>query len=347
MNNFKKIAVTGGAGFIGSELVRQLINNHEIEVLNIDKLTYAGSLSSLKELKFPELHSFLNCDICDLDKVKEAIFLFQPDALIHLAAESHVDNSLYDAAEFLNTNIIGTYKLLEVCREYFQSIKDERRDKFLFHHVSTDEVYGDLGFNKNLFSEISRYDPSSPYSASKAASDHLVRAWGRSFGIPYLITNCSNNYGMYQFPEKLIPNSIIRALNCKDIPIYGSGSQIRDWLYVSDHVEAILAVLENGQKGETFNIGGNNEMKNLEVVNLICNILDNCIQKKPGNIKKFNELIVFVSDRPGHDKRYAIDASKIHSKIGWKPKESFQSGLEKTVKWYIDNEWWWRPLIRT
>ena len=341
------ILVTGGAGFIGSTLVRHIINNTSDSVINVDKLTYAGNLESLKDIEDNERYSFECHDICNYKEMQRIFKAYQPDAVMHLAAESHVDRSITGPSEFIQTNIIGTYTLLEVAREYVSTLDKEKRDSFKFHHISTDEVYGDLPHPDDLgephceealplFNEETSYAPSSPYSASKASSDHLVRAWLRTYGLPVVITNCSNNYGPYHFPEKLIPLVILNALEGKPLPVYGEGNQIRDWLYVEDHARALYKVVTKGKIGETYNIGGHNEKKNLEVVQSICGILDNLVPKE----KKYSEQIVFVADRPGHDKRYAIDASKIYADLGWKPEETFETGLLKTVKWYLDNQAW-------
>lgn len=340
-----KYLVTGGAGFIGSAFIRHQINNTANDILNIDSLTYAGNLDSLDEISSSSNYNFQNIDICNLQKVKEAIFDYQPDSIIHLAAESHVDRSIDDPSLFIHTNIIGTYNLLETSRLFLKSLPSDRLENFRFHHVSTDEVYGDLEAKEKPFTEYNPYLPSSPYAASKASSDHLVRAWGRTFKIPYLITNCSNNYGPYHFPEKLIPNTILSALNGKTISVYGDGNQIRDWLFVDDHARALSIVLSQGVVGETYNIGGNNEKTNIEVVESICNLLEELVITKPKNISFFRDLIQFVSDRPGHDKRYAIDASKITKDLGWTPIETFESGLRKTVSWYLENNKWCKRVL--
>jgi dTDP-glucose 4,6-dehydratase len=332
-----KIIVTGGAGFIGSAVIRELINNSDHEVLNIDKLTYAGNLDSLKEIADSKRYSFLQADICDGQAMEKAFASFKPDVLMHLAAESHVDRSIDGPAQFIQTNIFGTYNLLETARHYWNSNRN-----FKFHHISTDEVYGDLELDDSLFREDTPYNPSSPYSASKASSDHLVRAWYRTYGMPTVITNCSNNYGPYHFPEKLIPLVILNALEEKELPVYGKGEQIRDWLYVEDHARALIKVATEGKPGETYNIGGHNEKQNIQVVKTICAILDE-LQPKTDNTK-YSDQIKFVADRPGHDMRYAIDASKIEKELGWKPEETFETGLKKTVQWYLNNQWWWEPL---
>ncbi len=333
-----KILVTGGAGFIGSAVIRHIIHNTDEEVLNIDKLTYAGNLESLKDIDQNARYSFKQIDICDKAALEQAFNSFQPDLVMHLAAESHVDRSIDGPAEFIATNIVGTYTLLEAARKYWQQLNEVDKASFKFHHISTDEVYGDLEGTTNLFTETTPYAPSSPYSASKASSDHLVRAWQRTYGFPTLITNCSNNYGPYHFPEKLIPLVILNALDGKELPIYGKGDQIRDWLYVEDHARALYKVVTEGVVGETYNIGGHNEKQNLEVVKTICSILD---ELKPQiNNQPYESLITFVQDRPGHDLRYAIDASKIDTQLGWTPEESFESGIRKTIEWYLENLEW-------
>jgi dTDP-glucose 4,6-dehydratase len=337
-----KILVTGGAGFIGSALVRHLIQNTSYQVLILDKLTYAGNLASLKDVSGSERYSFDQADICDREALDRILSQFQPDAVMHLAAESHVDRSIDGPAAFVETNVVGTYTLLEACRAFWSGLEGTKRDAFRFHHISTDEVFGDLEGPDSLFTEDTPYAPSSPYSASKASSDHFVRAWGRTYGLPILITNCSNNYGPYHFPEKLIPLVIINALHGKPLPVYGNGQQVRDWLFVEDHARALLKVLEEGTVGETYNIGGHNERTNLEVVEAICALLD---QLEPRGAPH-SDLIAFVSDRPGHDLRYAIDASKIERELGWIPEETFESGLRKTVEWYLASKDWWRPLCK-
>lgn len=355
----KTIIVTGGAGFIGSAVIRYLIKNTDYRVVNVDKLTYAANLNSLKEIADNERYIFKKVDICDRQTLRQLFQDYQPNFVMHLAAESHVDRSIDGPGEFIQTNIVGTYSLLEETLIYWKDIPPEKKQTFKFHHISTDEVYGDLPHpdenaeaHKFLFTEKSPYAPSSPYSASKASSDHLVRAWQRTYGLPTVITNCSNNYGPYQFPEKLIPLIILNAIEGKNLPVYGKGDQIRDWLYVEDHAEALFQVVSKGKIGETYNIGGNNEKKNIEVVTTICNILDEIypvknnplLQKSQLNIQNYRELVVFVPDRPGHDRRYAIDASKIKQELGWTPKESFSSGIKKTIEWYLENKWWWQPL---
>ena len=336
----KKILITGGAGFIGSALIRHIINNTNHSILNIDKLTYAGNLDSLDSISQSHRYLFKKVDICDADKINIIFNDFMPDIVMHLAAESHVDRSIDDPSEFIQTNIIGTYILLQQARIYLRNLKGVKRDNFRFHHVSTDEVYGDLKGKSSLFTEETSYSPSSPYSASKASSDHLVRSWYRTFQLPVLITNCSNNYGPYQFPEKLIPLIINNALEGKNLPIYGDGKQIRDWLYVDDHVRALLHVAMNGEIGETYNIGGHNEMQNIEVVGYICNILDELVPSNLDGITHYHQLIQYVEDRSGHDIRYAIDASKISDKLNWVPIETFESGIRKTVEWYLANSSW-------
>ncbi|WP_070884649.1 dTDP-glucose 4,6-dehydratase [Pseudomonas sp. D2-3] len=336
-----RILVTGGAGFIGSALIRHLINDTDHEVLNLDKLTYAGNLESLGEVENSPRYRFLQADIGDQAAVSEALESFQPDAIMHLAAESHVDRSIDGPTAFIQTNIVGTYALLEATRAYWSTLDEPRRQAFRFHHISTDEVYGDLHGVDDLFTETTPYAPSSPYSASKAASDHLVRAWQRTYGLPVLLTNCSNNYGPYHFPEKLIPLVILNALDGKSLPVYGNGQQVRDWLFVEDHARALLQVVTRGAVGETYNIGGHNEQKNLDVVHAICDLLDELQPRAAGS---YREQVTFVTDRPGHDLRYAIDASKIERELGWKPEETFPSGLRKTVRWYLDNLDWCRRV---
>lgn len=332
--------MTGGAGFIGSALVRFLINDTQHQVLNVDKLTYAGNLDSLRSVESNERYQFLKADICDRPLLQQSFHAFQPDLVMHLAAESHVDRSIDGPATFIETNIVGTYNMLEVAREYWKTLSQSKRDSFRFHHISTDEVYGDLHDTSDLFTENTAYDPSSPYSASKASSDHLVRAWHRTYGLPVLITNCSNNYGPFHFPEKLIPLMILNALEGKALPVYGNGTQIRDWLYVEDHVRALYQVVTKGKVGETYNIGGHNEIKNIDVVAAVCELLEELAPIKPQGIKHYADLITFVKDRPGHDVRYAIDAQKINQTLGWKPLETFESGIRKTVLWYLDNLSW-------
>lgn len=348
-----KILVTGGAGFIGSAVVRNIINNTHDYVVNVDKLTYAGNLESLTEVENSNRYAFECADICDAEAMAHIFATHQPDAVMHLAAESHVDRSITGPAAFIETNIVGTYVLLEAARKYWSQLDETRKAAFRFHHISTDEVYGDLphpdevpaGTVLPLFTEKTPYSPSSPYSSSKASSDHLVRAWRRTYGLPTLVTNCSNNYGPYHFPEKLIPLIILNALVGKPLPVYGNGEQIRDWLFVEDHARALYKVVTEGVAGETYNIGGHNERKNIEVVNTICTILDEIITAKPNNISSFAELITYVTDRPGHDLRYAIDASKIKDELGWVPQETFESGIRKTVEWYLTNQDWWQRVM--
>ena len=338
--NSKKILITGGAGFIGSALVRHIIDNTEHHVVNVDKLTYAGNLESLTSIENNDRYAFEQVDICDVNAIKRVFTEHQPDIIMHLAAESHVDRSIDEPGAFIQTNIVGTYILLEEARDYWINLTGDKKDSFKFHHVSTDEVYGDLEGLDDLFTENTPYAPSSPYSAAKASSDHLVRAWQRTFKFPTLITNCSNNYGPYQFPEKLIPLVILNALEGKDLPIYGDGKQIRDWLYVDDHARALLHVALTGEIGETYNIGGHNELQNIDVVKTICTVLDDLVPSKHNNITKYEQLITFVSDRAGHDIRYAIDASKIKDKLNWIPDETFATGLKKTIEWYLENTTW-------
>lgn len=331
----KSILITGGAGFIGSAVIRYILNNSNFKIINIDKLTYASNLSSLKNYEKNKNYIFKKIDICNQKKMKGIFKKYEPQLVMHLAAETHVDRSINSADSFIKTNIIGTYNLLEISKEYFQNLKIKYKKKFRFHHVSTDEVYGDLKKKSSPADEEFKYSPSSPYSASKASADHLVRSWFRTYKFPIIISNCSNNYGPYQFPEKLIPLIILNALEKKKLPVYGNGQQIRDWLYVDDHAEALFKIITKGKVGETYNIGGNNQIKNINVVKIICNILDKI---KPLNIKnkKYSDLIVYVKDRPGHDKRYAIDIKKIKKQLKWRPKESFETGIYKTIKWYIN-----------
>ena len=334
----KNILVTGGAGFIGSAVIRYLINETNSNVLNIDKLTYAGNLESLETVSNNPRYQFLHADICDKVAMTKAFDDFEPDIVMHLAAESHVDRSIDGPIDFIQTNIIGTYTLLEVARNYWQNLAEDKKSRFKFHHISTDEVYGDLEGTEDLFTEATSYSPSSPYSASKASSDHLVRAWHRTYGLPIVITNCSNNYGPYHFPEKLIPLVILNALDGKPLPVYGDGKQIRDWLYVEDHARALYLVATTAKVGETYNIGGHNEKQNIDVVKTICTILDNIKPRTDG--QSYTQQITFVKDRPGHDLRYAIDASKINKELGWQPQETFESGIQKTVEWYLSNQAW-------
>lgn len=339
-----KILVTGGAGFIGSAVVRHIINNTQDSVVNVDKLTYAGNLESLAEVSGNDRYAFVQADICDRNALDNVFAEHQPDAVMHLAAESHVDRSITGPAEFIETNIVGTYTLLEAARGYWAQLNEERKASFRFHHISTDEVYGDLphpdecaaGTDLPLFTETTSYAPSSPYSASKASSDHLVRTWQRTYGLPCIVTNCSNNYGPYHFPEKLIPLVILNALEGKNLPVYGKGDQIRDWLYVEDHARALYTVVTLGALGETYNIGGHNEKKNLDVVLTICDLLDEMVPKNTS----YREQITYVADRPGHDRRYAIDAGKISNDLNWKPQETFESGIRKTIIWYLNNHQW-------
>ncbi|HCT9233243.1 MAG: dTDP-glucose 4,6-dehydratase [Alcaligenes sp.] len=339
------ILVTGGAGFIGSAVVRHLIQDTDHTVLNVDKLTYAGNLESVAPVADDPRYRFARADICDAATMRELLEDFRPDAIMHLAAESHVDRSIDGPAEFIHTNIFGTYTLLEVARHYWLTLEPGRQAAFRFHHISTDEVYGDLDGTTDLFLETTPYAPSSPYSASKASSDHLVRAWHRTYGLPVLVTNCSNNYGPYHFPEKLIPHVILNALKGKALPVYGKGDQIRDWLYVEDHARALVQVVTHGAVGETYNIGGHNEKQNLDVVRSICAILEELAPDKPQGVAHYADLITFVADRPGHDKRYAIDAGKIARELGWRPQETFETGLRKTVAWYLENTQWWDRVL--
>lgn len=337
-----KILITGGAGFIGSALIRYIIASEEDQVINVDKLTYAGNLESLQSVENNPRYTFEQVDICNRAELDRVFSQYQPDAVMHLAAESHVDRSIDGPVAFIQTNIVGTYTLLEAARYYWNDLSHERKTDFRFHHISTDEVYGDLENPEDLFTETTPYAPSSPYSASKASSDHLVRAWQRTYGLPTIITNCSNNYGPYHFPEKLIPLVILNAIEGKPLPIYGKGNQIRDWLYVEDHAHALYKVVTEGEVGETYNIGGHNEKQNIEVVTTICELLDelHAPTKNDLKIQSYKELITFVKDRPGHDLRYAIDATKIKNELAWVPEESFKSGIRKTVSWYLENLEW-------
>ncbi|WP_421710958.1 dTDP-glucose 4,6-dehydratase [Alcanivorax sp.] len=335
-----KILVTGGAGFIGSAVIRHIINNTDDSVVNLDKLTYAGNLESLASVSDSARYAFEQVDICDRTTLDGVLQRHQPDVIMHLAAESHVDRSIDGPAAFMETNIVGTYTLLEAARRYWNSLDDTAQQNFRFHHISTDEVYGDLDGPEDLFTETTPYAPSSPYSASKASSDHLVRAWLRTYGFPTLITNCSNNYGPYHFPEKLIPLMILNALEGKPLPVYGQGTQVRDWLYVEDHARALYKVATEGKVGETFNIGGHNEKQNIEVVHALCDLLEELVPNKPEGLHQYRDLITHVQDRPGHDLRYAIDASKIERELGWTPQETFETGIRKTVLWYLDNSEW-------
>ncbi|PQJ83334.1 dTDP-glucose 4,6-dehydratase [Aliivibrio sifiae] len=340
-----KILVTGGAGFIGSAVTRHIINNTNDLVVNVDKLTYAGNLESLSDIQDHKHYAFEQVDICDRAELERVFSDHTPDAVMHLAAESHVDRSIDGPAAFIETNIIGTYVLLEATRNYWNSLSNEKKAGFRFHHISTDEVYGDLKGTDELFMETTSYEPSSPYSASKASSDHLVRAWLRTYGLPTIVTNCSNNYGPYHFPEKLIPLMILNALDGKPLPVYGNGMQIRDWLFVEDHARALYKVVTEGKVGETYNIGGHNEKANIDVVKTICSLLEELAPNKPESVNQYLDLITYVTDRPGHDVRYAIDASKIERELGWKPEETFESGIRKTVEWYLDNKPWWLRVL--
>lgn len=340
MNKQKTIIVTGGAGFIGSALIRFIIHETNFKVVNVDKLTYSGNLESLGSIDQNRRYSFEQIDICDSSKLRKVIFNNKPELIIHLAAESHVDRSIDSPNSFIESNIVGTFSLLEQSRKYWQSLIGQKKEDFRFLHVSTDEVYGDLERSSEFFTEETRYNPSSPYSASKASSDHLVMAWHRTYGLPAIITNCSNNYGPFQFPEKLIPHMILNALKFNSLPVYGNGKQVRDWLYVDDHVRALLTAATKGEVGETYNIGGNNEIQNIDVVHKICNLLDEFLPIKNNKINSYSELITYVKDRPGHDVRYAIDASKINKNLGWEPLENFESGIRKTIEWYLNNHNW-------
>ena len=337
-----KILITGGAGFIGSAVIRHILNNTTDRVVNVDKLTYAGNLESLAAVSSSARYTFEKVDICHRNELDRVFREHQPDAVMHLAAESHVDRSIDGPADFIETNIVGTYTLLEATRAYWNRLEEGAHERFRFHHISTDEVYGDLEGPEDLFTETTPYAPSSPYSASKASSDHLVRAWRRTYGLPTLVTNCSNNYGPYHFPEKLIPLMILNALEGKPLPVYGKGNQVRDWLYVEDHARALYQVLTEGEVGQTYNIGGHNEKQNIEVVNTICALLDEFRPRADG--RAYRELITHVTDRPGHDLRYAIDAGKIQRELGWAPQESFESGIRKTVEWYLNNLDWCRRV---
>ena len=340
-----KILITGGAGFIGSAVVRYLINDTEHNVLNIDALTYAGNLESVVMVADSSRYQFRQIDITCYEQLVKTIEEYAPDAIMHLAAESHVDRSINGPAAFIQTNIVGTFNILEAARQYWNKLALDKKSSFRFHHISTDEVYGDLHGTDDLFTETTAYSPSSPYSATKAGSDHLVRAWHRTYEFPVIITNCSNNYGPYHFPEKLIPHIILNALSGKPLPIYGNGTQIRDWLYVEDHARALVTVVTQGKVGETYNIGGHNEQKNINVVECICKLLEELAPNKPSNVKNYRDLMVFVTDRPGHDMRYAIDASKIERELGWVPLETFETGLRKTVLWYLNNPSWWQRVL--
>jgi dTDP-glucose 4,6-dehydratase len=344
-----KILITGGAGFIGSAVIRNILQNTNDSVVNLDVLTYAGNRESIPAVLISDRYAFEQVDICNSNEVARVFAEHKPDAVMHLAAESHVDRSIDGPAEFMQTNIMGTFTLLEAARSYWSKLSDDKKSAFRFHHISTDEVYGDLEGTDDLFTEETSYEPSSPYSASKASSDHLVRAWHRTYGLPVIVTNCSNNYGPYHFPEKLVPHIILNALAAKPLPIYGDGSQIRDWLYVEDHARALYKVVTQGKVGETYNIGGHNEKKNIEVVETLCSILDELVPSSSNSVtshlNSYGDLIAFVTDRPGHDVRYAIDASKIERELGWVPEESFDTGIRKTVEWYLSNENWWKRVL--
>ncbi len=340
----KRILVTGGAGFIGSAVVRHIIADTNNSVVVVDKLTYAGNLESLTPIADNERYSFEQVDICNRNELDRVFAQYQPDYVMHLAAESHVDRSIDGPADFIETNIVGTYTMLEAARQYWNGLDASRKDAFRFHHISTDEVYGDLHGTDDFFTETTPYAPSSPYSASKASSDHLVRAWLRTYGFPTIVTNCSNNYGPYHFPEKLIPLIILNALAGKPLPVYGNGAQIRDWLYVEDHARALYLVVTEGAIGETYNIGGHNERKNIDVVKTVCALLEELVPSKPEGVEHYADLITYVTDRPGHDMRYAIDAAKIERELGWRPQETFESGIRKTVQWYLANESWWKRV---
>lgn len=333
------ILITGGAGFIGSALIRHLLNETDHQVINVDKLTYAGNLESLNSVSSSNRYHFEQLDICNASAMADLFSTYQPDLIMHLAAESHVDRSIDGPAEFIQTNIVGTFTLLNTARSYWETLSNERKTAFRFHHISTDEVYGDLN-ETDLFTETTPYAPSSPYSASKASSDHLVRAWHRTYGLPVIITNCSNNYGPYHFPEKLVPLVILNALEGKPLPVYGNGQQIRDWLYVDDHARALYKVVTEGKVGETYNIGGFNEKANIDVVYAICDLLEELVPDKAANIENYRDLVTFVKDRPGHDVRYAIDAGKIEQELNWRPQETFESGIRKTIQWYLNNQAW-------
>jgi dTDP-glucose 4,6-dehydratase len=340
-----KIFITGGAGFIGSALIRYLIEHTDHEILNYDALKYSGNLKSLESIENSSQYNFIEGDICDAKLLAETLKDFQPTGVMHLAAESHVDRSIDNAAPFIHTNIVGTYTLLSSCQEYLNLVSSNLKNQFTFLHVSTDEVYGDIDPSEPPCSELHSYDPSSPYSASKASSDHLIRSWYRTYNFPAVITNCSNNYGPFHFPEKFIPHIILNSLHGKNIPIYGDGQQVRDWIYVDDHVQGLFLAFLKGTHGETYNIGASNEIKNIEIATMVCNLLDELVHEKPKNIDSFQELITFVQDRPGHDKRYAIDSSKIQNELGWIPNESFESGFRKTVQWFLENRSWWQPIL--
>ncbi|MBC7005659.1 dTDP-glucose 4,6-dehydratase [Photobacterium sp. BZF1] len=340
-----KVLITGGAGFIGSAVVRHIIENTNDTVINVDKLTYAGNLESLLSVSVSNRYTFEQVDICDRVALDRLFEQYQPDAVMHLAAQSHVDRSIDGPAAFIETNIVGTYTLLEATRSYWNKLSGESKKAFRFHHISTDEVYGDLAGTDDLFTETTPYEPSSPYSASKASSDHLVRAWLRTYDLPTIVTNCSNNYGPYHFPEKLIPLMILNAIKGKQLPVYGNGMQVRDWLFVEDHAQALYKVVTEGEVGETYNIGGHNEKANIEVVKTICELLEELAPNKPEGVTQYSDLITYVTDRPGHDVRYAIDASKIERELGWKPEGTFETGLRKTVEWYLENKEWWSRVL--
>lgn len=340
----KRILVTGGAGFIGSAVVRHIIADTNNSVVVVDKLTYAGNLESLTPVSDSDRYVFEQVDICNRTELDRVFAQYQPDYVMHLAAESHVDRSIDGPAAFIETNIVGTYTILEAARQYWTGLDEQRKNAFRFHHISTDEVYGDLNGTDDFFTETTPYAPSSPYSASKASSDHLVRAWLRTYGFPTIVTNCSNNYGPYHFPEKLIPLIILNALAGKPLPVYGNGAQIRDWLYVEDHARALYLVVTEGVIGETYNIGGHNERKNIDVVKTVCTLLEELVPSKPDGVEHYADLITYVTDRPGHDMRYAIDAAKIERELGWRPQETFESGIRKTVEWYLANESWWKRV---
>ncbi|WP_278182910.1 dTDP-glucose 4,6-dehydratase [Vibrio misgurnus] len=340
-----RILVTGGAGFIGSAVIRYIIGNTSDVVINLDKLTYAGNLESLSSIEDNERYTFEHVDICNSGELTRVFNTYKPDAVMHLAAESHVDRSIDGPVAFIETNIVGTFTLLEAARNYWNQLDSYKKAAFRFHHISTDEVYGDLEGKEDLFTEETSYEPSSPYSASKASSDHLVRSWLRTYGLPTIVTNCSNNYGPYHFPEKLIPLMILNALEGKTLPVYGDGMQIRDWLFVEDHARALYKVVTEGQVGETYNIGGHNEKSNIDVVKTICALLEELVPNKPQGVNQYQDLITYVKDRPGHDVRYAIDASKIERELGWKPQETFESGIRKTVLWYLNSKTWWSRVL--
>tara|TARA_R110000764_G_scaffold86594_9_gene167430 strand:+ start:1770 stop:2846 length:1077 start_codon:yes stop_codon:yes gene_type:complete len=346
-----KVLVTGGAGFIGSAVVRYLLSSTQYHVVNVDKLTYAGNLESIPTDLYDNRYVFEQVDICDSIELDRVFHEHQPDVVMHLAAESHVDRSIDSPSDFIQTNVVGTYTLLEASRKYWSNLSSEKKQTFRFHHISTDEVYGDLPHPDDvegelpLFTETTPYAPSSPYSASKASSDHLVRSWLRTYGLPTIVTNCSNNYGPYHFPEKLVPHIILNALSGKSLPVYGDGSQIRDWLYVEDHASALVKVATVGVIGETYNIGGHNEKRNIEVVHILCDLLEELVPSKPEGVNQYRDLITFVTDRPGHDVRYAIDASKIARELDWKPEETFETGMRKTVQWYLENQGWWKRVL--